>query len=112
MTGVYLIRNKFTDECYIGQSVNIEARWNTHKNSLNKKQYALYTDMRFYGVSSFEFSVIEICSKAELDEREMFWIKKYQENGFKLYNIIGVAAKEAAYAFRYRGNKKPFKKNR
>lgn len=30
--GIYEIKNRVTGECYIGQSVNIETRWNAHKN--------------------------------------------------------------------------------
>lgn len=31
--GIYKIENKQTGECYIGQSVNIEQRWQAHKNT-------------------------------------------------------------------------------
>ena len=97
MVGIYLIENKITGECYIGQSKNIEARFNNHRNSAKNKKYALYTDMRYYGINAFEFSVLEKCSLNDLDNREMFWIKKFQEEGKSLYNIIGVFEKERSY---------------
>lgn len=109
MVGVYLIKNKLTEESYIGQSRNIENRFNNHKQNFKKKKYALYSDMRFYGLDAFDFSVIETCSISELDEREMYWIKKYQDDGYHLYNIIGVPQKERNYSKR-RWNKKSFKK--
>lgn len=109
MIGIYLIKNDLTDECYIGQSKNIEKRFQSHRRSLKDKKYALYSDMRAYGLDVFTFSVIEECRAIELDEREMFWIKDYQRNGYKLYNIIGVPEKESKYAVRRR-NKARFNK--
>lgn len=109
MTGIYLIKNKLTDECYVGQSVNIANRFANHRNNFKTKKYALYSDMRHYGPDNFEFSVIEQCSKSMLDEREMFWIKDYQARGYRLYNIIGVPLKEKNYS-KNRWRKKSFKK--
>lgn len=94
MIGIYLIKNKITNECYIGQSKDINKRWNNHKNNVGNSKYNLYSDISFYGLSNFDFSVIEECGISELDSREMYWIKKYQEDGYSLYNINGVAARE------------------
>lgn len=102
MTGIYLIKNKITNECYIGQSKNIQQRFNNHINSMKNKKYSLYSDMRHYGVKSFDFSIIEECSISQLDKREMFWIHQYLEEGFSLYNIIGVPQKEKLYGKRYK----------
>lgn len=104
MTGIYLIRNKLTDECYIGQSKNIANRFRSHKHNFKTKKYSLYSDMRHYGLDNFDFSVIEECLASELDVREMHWIKKYQKDGYYLYNIIGVITKERNYS-RYRKHK-------
>ena len=108
MTGIYLITNNITKECYIGQSKNIDNRFSSHRQNLKNKKYALYTDMRYYGLENFSFSILEECSIQKLDEREMYWIRKYQDNGRSLYNIIGVPQKERSYA--HRRNKKAFKK--
>ena len=35
MIGIYKITNKITQEAYIGQSVQIEERFNEHKNPIN-----------------------------------------------------------------------------
>ena len=110
MVGIYLIENKITKECYIGQSRNIENRFRSHRANLNNKKYSLYTDMRFYGLDNFSFSIIETCSINELDEKEMYWITKYNDDGRALYNIIGVPEKERNYV--RRKYKKPFKKHR
>ena len=110
MVGIYLIMNKITSECYIGQSTNIENRFRSHRNGIKNKKYVLYSDMRFYGLDNFDFTILEYCDKSLLDTREMFWIKEYQTRGYSLYNIIGVPQKERAYA--RRRNKKPSKKYR
>lgn len=107
MIGIYLIKNKITKECYIGQSRNIDQRFNSHRRSFRDKKYALYYDMRFYGLENFEFSVLEECEIKDLDKKEMNWIKKYLKKGYSLYNIIGVPEKERAYA---RRSKKTFRR--
>lgn len=112
MIGIYVIRNEITDECYIGQSVNISKRWEAHRANMKNKKYALYIDMRYYGLQNFSFSVLEECDRSELDEKEDYWIAKYQDLGFHLYNIKGVAAKEAAYEKQHRRYQKSFKKYR
>lgn len=108
MIGIYLIKNKLTNECYIGQSVNIYKRWDSHKQGMKTLKYSLYSDMRFYGIDCFDFSIIETCSKQDLDKKEMYWIKRYQELGYKLYNIKGVPEKEKAYVKNRKG--KQYKK--
>lgn len=90
MTGIYKITNKLTNESYIGQSTDIERRWEQHRRNATAKdkvrKYALYRDMRRYGYSAFEFSVLEECSKFQLDSREDYWIRHYSELTH-LYNI-------------------------
>lgn len=90
MTGIYKITNKTTGECYIGQSVNIHNRWEQHRrNAVAKakvRKYALYRDMRRYGINNFAFEVLEECSKFKLDEREQYWIIYYSKLGH-LYNL-------------------------
>lgn len=91
MTGIYKITNKITGECYVGQSTNIQARWDQHRRNAVAKEkvrkYALYRDMRRYGYSAFEFEILEECSKFKLDERENYWIRYYSEQTH-MYNIL------------------------
>lgn len=113
MTGIYIITNTITNEIYIGQSVNINNRFKQHKESINNKKYTLYSDMRFYGINSFRFEVLEECNKDSLNTREMYWIKHYLNKNYKLYNIIGVPSKEATYGKRKsykRASSRKFKK--
>jgi group I intron endonuclease len=90
LIGIYKIENKITGEIYIGQSKNIEARWQSHRRNATAKdkvrKYALYREIRRYGIDSFEFSVLEECPQFKLDERENYWIE-YYSNKIHLYNI-------------------------
>lgn len=91
MIGIYKITNKITGEVYVGQSVDIHARWASHRrNAVAKdkvRKYALYRDMRSYGYSAFEFEVLEECRKSELDAREEYWIREYSQKTH-MYNLL------------------------
>lgn len=91
MIGIYKIENKINGNIYIGQSKNIDKRIKHHfqcafNNSEKNKEYdkALYRAIRKYGKENFEWSIIELCSKEELYEKEIYWIKKYDsfKNGY------------------------------
>lgn len=82
MIGIYKITNLINQKVYIGQSVDIEKRWKTHKtHSLDYYgedfNCVFYKAIRKYGLENFSFEVIEECSKEELDEKEKYWIKFY-----------------------------------
>lgn len=75
---------------YIGQSTDIHRRWINHKSAYNNEDNNcyLYKAMRKYGFENFNFSVIEICSKELLNEREMYWINFYNSNDSNFgYNL-------------------------
>lgn len=85
MIGIYLIQNKINGHCYVGQSMDIARRWRSHRNAMeNKEVTPLYCAMRKYGVENFEFSILEECLVEELDEKEIFYINKYNAyaNGY------------------------------
>ena len=89
--GIYKITNLLTEQCYIGQSVNISDRWKQHckcglgieASTTNK----LYNSMQKEGVWNFSFELLEECPKELLNEKEKFWIEMYQSNKFGL-NIM------------------------
>jgi len=97
--GIYKITNKITNECYIGQSVDIEKRWENHKRLLkrnhhryegSKQKSVLQNAWNKYGEDNFEFIIIEECSKEELNNREVYWINYYSCNRNKTgkgYNL-------------------------
>lgn len=88
--GIYKITNIRTDECYIGQSVDIYKRWTDHcKAGLgidapvgNK----LYKAMQDEGLYNFTFQLLCECPKQELDEKEKYFINLYQAD---LYGYNG-----------------------
>lgn len=99
MIGIYKIENLINGKVYIGQSINIQERWNEHKlinsrtskDALKKQKYPLYLAFQKYGLENFSFEVLEECSLEELDTKEQFYIKKYNSyidfpnsNGYNL----------------------------
>ena len=76
--GIYKIENIITGEVYIGQSTNIAQRFNHHKNYSSKiSHYPLYQAFQTYGIENFNFSIIEECSIEQLNEKEIYYINKF-----------------------------------
>lgn len=77
LCGIYKITNVKTQQCYIGQSVDIAARWVTHiKRAVGietETQNKLYPAMRREGIENFSFQVVEEVPKDKLRERELYW---------------------------------------
>ena len=90
--GVYKITNITTDECYIGQAVDIYKRWCEHcKCGLGidtPPGNKLYKAIQEYGLNNFTFEVIEECSSDQLNEKEKYFIELYQADTFG-YNSTG-----------------------
>lgn len=85
MTGIYKITNCITRQIYIGQSVDIERRWTEHKTPKANGNNRLHGDMQKYGIDNFVFEVVEECTKENLLERELFYIKTLKP----FYNYVG-----------------------
>ena len=86
MIGIYKITNKINKKVYIGQSININARWKEHLNNAQTKDNVIYKAMRKYGIENFVFEIVELCSEYLLDEREKYWIQYYDSynNGYNM----------------------------
>ena len=84
--GIYKITNLLTEQCYIGQSVNISDRWKQHcKCGLGIEASAtniLYNSMQRDKIWNFTFELLQECPKELLNEKERFWINMYQSNMF------------------------------
>ena len=83
-SGIYLIKNPISNKYYVGQAVNIQNRFCSnhyydYKNENNSSYNAkLYQAVRKYGGwDVFEVSVLELCSKELLDEKEIYYISLY-----------------------------------
>lgn len=76
--GIYMIKNKYTGQMYIGQSNNILRRWSEHCRSKDKGCSYIDNAINKYGKNAFIFLIIEDVSDiALLNEREQYWIKFY-----------------------------------
>ena len=88
-SGIYIIRNIVNNKCYIGQTNNLKARWIKHKNFLkNNKHHNRHLQAAWnkYGAEEFVFEILEECPIEELDEKETYYIHKYEThiNGYNL----------------------------
>ena len=89
-TGIYKITNTLNQKVYVGQSTNIAERWKQHiKRALGAEPLTknkLYPAMAEDGVWNFTFEIIEVCEKAQLNEREQYWQKFFgaKEYGYSV----------------------------
>lgn len=84
---IYKITNKVNNKVYIGQTrYTVESRWRQHLKNYNveHRKQPLYMAFEKYGVENFEVELIEEVNVDKLDEREIFWIAKYDsfKNGY------------------------------
>lgn len=85
--GVYKITNVKNGMVYIGQTTNIERRWQEHKYKYKHKNNKLYQAMREDGIENFLFEVEEECFHEDnLIEREQYYINYYNSiiNGYNM----------------------------
>lgn len=78
--GIYKYTNKLNGKSYIGQSICIENRQKQHLyDALYRPEKGTGIDVAInkYGIDNFEFEILEECSENELDEKEAYWIEKY-----------------------------------
>ena len=92
--GIYKITDLITEQCYIGQSVNVQDRMKQHcKCGLGIQAPAtnkLYNTMQKDKVWNFTFELLEECPKEKLNEKERFWIQMYQSDKFGLNLNAGI----------------------
>lgn len=79
--GIYKITDLITGQAYIGQSVDIKERFRQHiKTSLayGPVTNKLYQAMQKSGQNNFSFEILEEVPRAQLNERETYWIDFYK----------------------------------
>lgn len=89
LCGVYKITNNINGKVYIGQSINIKARWKDHTHVLNRKDShctLLQRAWSKYGEENFSFEILELCTEDMLDKIEIKYIKLYdaRNNGYNI----------------------------
>lgn len=75
--GIYMIKNKKTGQMYIGQAFDIEKRWTRHIKSGDLRHSYIDRAINKYGCDCFNIIILEEVSKEKLNEREEYWISKY-----------------------------------
>jgi len=84
---IYKISNDFNDKVYIGQTIQtVEKRWQDHLYSAINSDRYLYKSIRKHGVEHFKIEEIEKCANDKLNEREVYYISKFDSynNGYNL----------------------------
>lgn len=88
-SGIYKIVCNATQGVYIGQSIDVYRRWETHLRDLRNNKHCnklLQGDFLKYGEISFDFSIVSLCEPEVLDLLEVYYIKKYKKEGIS-YNL-------------------------
>lgn len=87
--GIYIIKNKINDLVYIGQSVDCQRRWFSHKYSaqtIDAQDHKTKIHLAMYklGIENFYYEILEECDYNILNERETYWISFYDSyhNGY------------------------------
>lgn len=80
MSFIYRIVNNINHKTYIGKTeTSIEERWKKHVWDANnlKENSKIHSSIKKYGKENFSIEVIEECSSDIINEREKYYIKKY-----------------------------------
>lgn len=81
---IYIYTNKINGHQYVGQTNNLQKRFNGHKSdSYNKNShsydYPLHRAIRKYGLENFTFEVLESgLTQDQANKRESYWIEQKQ----------------------------------
>ncbi len=95
--GIYAIINLNNNNMYIGKSIDVFQRWEQHLDNarLKKYQYEFYKDL--INISNFTFQILEICEEDQLQEKEQFYIDKYNSlsKGYNQVQAIDITKQES-----------------
>uniref|UniRef100_A0A6H1ZD43 GIY-YIG domain-containing protein n=1 Tax=viral metagenome TaxID=1070528 RepID=A0A6H1ZD43_9ZZZZ len=94
-SGIYQIRCKPTGKVYVGSAVNLSARKSQHFSDLSLRKHRnsrLQNAWNKYGKEAFNFSVLELCNKENLINREQYHLDRIWElNREHRFNIVPTA---------------------
>lgn len=95
VTGIYKITSP-SGRVYIGQSWNIESRWEGYRAGKGKAQPLLHSSFCKYGVLSHRFEVVRHLSvdeqQAVMDYWEQYYMDLYRAEGHRLMNLRGAGS--------------------
>lgn len=90
MIGIYKITNHINGNVYIGQSVEIEKRWENHKTGkCNSHKSLVHKAILKYGIDNFSFTVLIECPIEKLDFFECYYIRYFDSLAPNGYNLCG-----------------------
>lgn len=96
---IYLITNKINGKQYVGQTArDIWTRFEEHCKPSNATHSAISRAIIKYGYNNFTLTTLEEVELEKLDERERYWIAKYntKENGYN-QNLGGNVVRDYAH---------------
>lgn len=96
MCGIYKIENLVNGKIYIGQSVQIEKRFQKHLRA--KDNFLIHKALRKYGKENFTFQIIEECEQQDLDNKEIYWINYYNSLMPLGYNMVDGGSSGIGYS--------------
>ena len=81
MASIYIIENKDNGKRYVGKTTLSDPyrRWSQHKYNAKGQwnDMVIGRAINKYGADNFTFYVIETCDDNDVDEREAYWIEKF-----------------------------------
>ena len=87
MTIYALTIKNIENEIYIGKTNNLQQRLYAHKSSCaGKNDRIVYKWINNYGWDNVIPLVLCECNENEADDKELFYIKLYENKGYKIYN--------------------------
>jgi len=93
LCGIYGIKNMINDKIYVGSSKRIPYRMNNHRKRLTANIHDnphLQNAWNKYGVTAFDFCVLEECDEIHLLEREQYLKDYYLTLPGGVYNICEI----------------------
>jgi group I intron endonuclease len=91
ISGVYTIQNTVNSKIYVGCSINISKRINTHKIKLKRGVHDnIYLQRSWdkYGENSFLFSILDVYEEDYILSFENYWVNMLNSNNKKYgYNL-------------------------
>lgn len=86
---IYKVTNDINNKVYIGQTTyTLEQRWANHVNASlkNVDKFHFHSAIRKYGPKHFKIEEIERCPESELNNKEKYYIQKFNsiENGYNI----------------------------
>lgn len=114
--GIYKFENLITGQIYIGQSIDLQARYKKHKSNMYDMNHTedLYIAFREYGFDNFSYEILEsfeVFNSDQLNELECKYISQYNSmtpNGYNMVpggsNGAGLLKRKPVFQFDLYGN--------